>query len=260
MVSAQLLDTNGKHVGEVSLKDTVFAVPLNKDLLHNALVRQLANARAGSANTKTRAEVSGGGRKPWKQKGTGRARAGSIRSPLWAGGGVIFGPKPRDYSVDMPKKMRKRALACALSVKTESLLVVDDIQKLKATKTKQVVTMLKSLGISGNKILLVLSSNQNEDAQIALAARNIARLKVVQQNDLSVKDLLDCDSVVFTKAAIEAVDQRLDVEEKGSAKAKKTSKIAKPVKASATTSTKKTSSSKTKPAAPKTKSANPGAE
>ena len=223
MVSAQLVDINGKHVGEVSLKDAVFAAPLNKDLLHNALVRQLANARAGSANSKTRAEVRGGGRKPWRQKGTGRARAGSIRSPLWEGGGVIFGPKPRDHSLDMPKKMRQRALACALSTKAESLVVVDDFQKLKSGKTKQVAAMLQSLGISGNKILLVLGGDQKEDAQVAMAARNIRHLKVVSQNDLSVKDLLDCASVVFSKSAIEAVDKRLDTEKKAAISARKTS-------------------------------------
>lgn len=218
MVSAQLLDTNGKKVGEVALKDSVFAAPLNKDLLHNALVRQLANARAGSANTKTRAEVSGGGRKPWRQKGTGRARAGSIRSPLWEGGGVIFGPKPRDFSLDMPKKMRQRALACALSARAESLLVVDDIQKLKQGKTKEVAAMLEKLGVAGNKILLVLSGNQNEDAHVAVAARNISRLKVVQQSDLNIKDLLDSASVIFTKSAIEAVDKRLGTEKKSQVK------------------------------------------
>lgn len=209
MATAQLVDTSGKKTGEVTLSDAVFAAQLNKDLLHNALVRQLANARAGSANTKTRAEVAGGGRKPWKQKGTGRARAGSIRSPLWEGGGVIFGPKPRDHSLKMPKKMRQHALACALSAKTSSLIVVDDLAGLKQGKTKEVATMLGKLGLTGSKILLVLDSVQSENSKVALAARNIANLKVVQEGNLNVKDLLDCTSIVITRAAVETVDKRL---------------------------------------------------
>src|SRR5262249_10901189 len=146
MTSAQLVNLKGKSVGEVTLNDAVFGVEPNADLLYDALVRQLANARAGTAKAKTRSEVAGGGRKPWRQKGTGRARAGSTRSPLWAGGGVIFGPKPRDYSLSMPKKMRQQALKSALSARKDALVVVKDFSELKEPKTKQMHAALSELG------------------------------------------------------------------------------------------------------------------
>lgn len=210
---ANIINATGAVVGERNVPE-IFQRDFSDKLavIYRAVHREFANPRAGTASTLKRDEVSGGGRKPWRQKGTGKARAGSIRSPLWEGGGVIFGPKPREFSLDMPKKMRKRALACALSAKTEDFVVVDDIQKLKQGKTKEVAALLKSLGIAGNKILLVLDDDQAQNSKVAVAARNIRHLKVVRENDLSVKDLLDCKSVVFSKSAIEAVDKRLTAE------------------------------------------------
>src|SRR3982750_3709820 len=151
MTSAQVLDLKGNKVRELGLEDEVFGVTPNVGLMHSALVRQLANSRSGAANTKTRAEVRGGGRKPWKQKGTGRARAGSIRSPLWAGGGVTFGPKPRDYTQSLPKKVRQLALRSALAARRDQFVVVqnfdglfksapkagDDESKIEQPKTKE---------------------------------------------------------------------------------------------------------------------------
>src|SRR5690554_5249815 len=152
-----VLNMAGEQVGEVELSDAVFAAPINRGLMHQALVRQLANARAGTHKTKTRSEVRGGGRKPWRQKGTGRARHGSIRSPVWVGGGTVFGPHPRSYRQKMPKKMRQAALRSALSVKAGSgqIIVVDDLS-MEAPKTKEMVRVLTSLGIDGQSALILL--------------------------------------------------------------------------------------------------------
>ena len=146
MTPAQVVDLKGKKVSDLELAADVFAIEPNVGVLHSALIRQLANARRGSANTKTRSEVRGGGRKPWRQKGTGRARAGSIRSPLWAGGGVTFGPKPRDYSIAMPKKQRVLALKSALAAQSENIVVVQDFDKFTEAKTKQFAQVLKEIG------------------------------------------------------------------------------------------------------------------
>src|ERR1700733_8561591 len=143
MTSAQVVDLKGKKLSEVQLSDEVFGITPNVGVIHSALLRQLANARSGSANTKTRSEVRGGGRKPWRQKGTGRARAGSIRSPLWEGGGVTFGPKPRDFSQSMPKKQRVLALKSALAAKKDNLVIVQDFASITEGKTKQVASALK---------------------------------------------------------------------------------------------------------------------
>jgi large subunit ribosomal protein L4 len=214
MTSVQLVNLVGKSTGTINLDDAVFGVEPNKDLLHGALLRQLANGRAGSANTKTRAEVSGGGRKPWRQKGTGRARAGSIRSPLWEGGGVTFGPKPRDFAIDMPKKMRRQAIRSALSAKKEAIVVVESFADLKQAKTKEMVASFKGMGIVGKKILLVLDYVGADSINAQRCARNIDRVKVIHHNDLNVKDLLDADSIVVTKAAVELVEKRLTEPEK----------------------------------------------
>lgn len=208
MTSAQLVNLKGKSQGEISLNEAVFGLEPNTDVLFNALQRQLANARSGSANCKTRSEVRGGGRKPWRQKGTGRARAGSIRSPLWAGGGVIFGPKPRDFSIAMPKKMRQLALKSALSARKEDLVVVSDFADLKHGKTKEFAQALKDLGLADKKTLLVLDFGCEECTKVQRAARNIATMKVVHVNDLNVKDLLDCQSVLTTKKVIEILNDR----------------------------------------------------
>ena len=144
-MSKQLLNTNGEALGEITLAKEVFGVEPNLHVMHLALRRQLNNARQGSACAKTRAEVSGGGKKPWKQKGTGRARAGSLRSPLFAGGGVIFGPKPRSYEINMPQKARKLALKSALSAREEQLVIVKDFSAITEPKTKLMAGIIKSL-------------------------------------------------------------------------------------------------------------------
>ena len=209
MTSTQVLDLKGKKVGELQLEDSVFAAELKVGPMHQAVIRQLANARAGSANTKTRAEVRGGGRKPWRQKGTGRARAGSIRSPLWHGGGVVFGPKPRDYSVSMPQKMRHVAVRSALSVAKDKLVVVKDFDGLSAPKTKEFAQVLKALNIEcGTKVLVVLANTkEGAGATVYRAARNIDKLKVIAANQVNVKDLLHFDVILTSEDAIELLNK-----------------------------------------------------
>ena len=208
MTSAQLVNLEGKKVGEVSLNDSVFGLEPNTAVLFEALQRQLSNARAGTASAKTRAEVAGGGRKPWRQKGTGRARAGSIRSPLWSGGGVTFGPKPRDYSTAMPKKVRQLALKSALAARAEMLVVVKDFASLSAAKTKTMATVFSSLGLTGKKVLLVLDFACDTCQLVSRAARNIERVKVINLNDLNVKDLLECEAVLTTERTLQAIHNR----------------------------------------------------
>ncbi len=205
MTAVQILDLKGNKVRELNLSDEVFAVQPSVGTVHTALVRQLANARSGSANTKTRAEVRGGGAKPWRQKGTGRARAGSKRSPLWEGGGVIFGPKPRDYSFAMPRKMRLVAIKSALTAKRDNLIVVKDFDELKQSKTKEAVQVLKNLEIANREVLIVLDFASENSSRFALAARNLPNVKVIHVNNLNVKDLLHAKSVLTTESAIEVM-------------------------------------------------------
>ena len=207
-MSKQLLNTNGEKLGEITLNEAVFGVEPNLHVMHLALRRQLNNARQGSASCKTRAEVSGGGRKPWKQKGTGRARAGSLRSPLFAGGGVIFGPQPRDYSFNMPQKARKLALKSALSARSEQMVVVKDFSTITEPKTKLMVSALKSLNVSG-KTLIVADVKAAENKYLELAARNIPSVRIILPSNLNVKDLLEADSVVITESAVNDITERL---------------------------------------------------
>ena len=207
-MSKQILSTNGEKLGEITLNEAVFGVEPNLHVMHLALRRQLNNARQGSANCKTRAEVSGGGRKPWKQKGTGRARAGSTRSPLFAGGGVIFGPKPRNYDLAMPQKARKLALKSALSAREAQLVVVKDFSAISEPKTKLLTASLKSLQVSG-KVLLIADTNLDENKNLLLAGRNIPTLKMILPSNLTVKDLLEADFVVITESAINDITERL---------------------------------------------------
>ena len=188
MTQKTLLNIQGSQIGEMNLDDKVFAVEPNIHVMHLALKRQLNNARQGSANSKTRAEVSGGGRKPWKQKGTGRARAGSIRSPLFAGGGVSFGPKPRDYATNLPQKARKLALKSALSAKLEAVTVVKDFSELTEPKTKVMAKILSDIKVSG-KILNITDIKTEENKKLELAARNIASVKILFPSNLNVKEL-----------------------------------------------------------------------
>ena len=203
-----ILSTDGKQVGQISLDEKVFGVEPNIHVMHMAVRRQLNNGRQGTACAKTRAEVSGGGKKPWKQKGTGRARAGSTRSPLFEGGGVIFGPKPRDYGFQMPQKARRLALRSALSARVENTVLVKDFSQITEPKSKLMVQAMKSLNVSG-KVLIVADTKAAENAHLALAARNIPSLKVILPSNLNVKDLLEADSVVLTEAAVNEITERL---------------------------------------------------
>ena len=203
----EILSTSGEKLGAISLSESVFGVEPNLHVMHLALRRQLNNARQGSACAKTRAEVRGGGRKPWKQKGTGRARAGSLRSPLFAGGGVSFGPKPRDYSFSMPQKARQLALKSALSARTEQLVVVKDLS-IAEPKTKLMMSVLDSLKVAG-KILIIADVKAAENNNLELAARNIPSVKLLLPSNLNVKDLLEADNVIITESAVNEITERL---------------------------------------------------
>lgn len=204
----EILSITGESLGAISLSESVFGVEPNLHVMHLALRRQLNNARQGSACSKTRAEVRGGGRKPWKQKGTGRARAGSLRSPLFAGGGVSFGPKPRDYSFSMPQKARQLALKSALSARNEQLVVVKDFSGIAEPKTKLMMSVLDSLKVAG-KILVIADYRTDENKNLALASRNIPSVKLLLPTNLNVKDLLEADSVVITEAAVNEITEKL---------------------------------------------------
>lgn len=203
-----ILSTSGKQVGQITLDEKVFGVEPNLHIMHMALRRQLNNARAGSANCKTRSEVAGGGRKPWKQKGTGRARAGSLRSPLFAGGGVSFGPKPRDYSFSMPQKARRLALKSALSARIANTILVKDFSEIKEAKTKLIADSLKALKVEG-KILIIADVKAAENTNLELAARNLPNVRIILPSNLNVKDLLEADNVIITEAAINEITERL---------------------------------------------------
>jgi large subunit ribosomal protein L4 len=235
MTSAQVLDSKGNKVREIGLDDDVFGITPNKGLLHTALLRQLANGRSGSANSKTRAEVRGGGKKPWRQKGTGRARAGSIRSPLWEGGGVIFGPKPRDFSIALPKKQRVLALKSALAAQRDNLVVIETFEAAKNGKTKEFVAALKVLNLEGKKIVVVTENNDADAKLVQRAARNIHNVVVLQVSNLNVKDLLHADAVLIAEKGLEAVNNRFKnlPQEKESDAATEKSKAKAPKKAAA---------------------------
>ena len=207
-MSKEILNTNGEKLGEITLNENIFGVEPNLHVMHMALRRQLNNARQGSACAKTRAEVSGGGKKPWKQKGTGRARAGSLLSPLFAGGGVVFGPKPRSYAFNMPQKARKLALKSALSARQDQLIVVKDFSTITEPKTKLMVSALKSLNVSG-KVLIVADTKAAENKFLELSARNIPSVKMILPSNLNVKDLLEADFVVMTEASVKDITERL---------------------------------------------------
>ena len=200
--------TNGSSLGQIDLDDNVFGVDPNVHLMHLALRRQLNNARTGSANSKTRSEVRGGGKKPWKQKGTGRARAGSLRSPLFAGGGVIFGPKPRSYSFSIPSKARKVALKSALSARAEDLVIVKDFSSLEQPKTKEFAKILEALKVTG-KVLVIAELSTAENNNLELAARNLPNVRLILPSNINVKDILEADSIIATESAINDITERL---------------------------------------------------
>ncbi|XFA74114.1 50S ribosomal protein L4 [Thermosynechococcaceae cyanobacterium Okahandja] len=206
MVACVVKDWQGAERGEATL-DLATAKPETANhIVHRALVRQLANARQGTVSTKTRAEVRGGGRKPWRQKGTGRARAGSIRSPLWRGGGVIFGPKPRDYTQKMNRKERRLALRTALMSRTADLIVVEEFaDQLPRPKTKELVTALQRWGVEPEQTVLLLVDELAE--MVVLSARNVPTLKILRADQLNIFDLLHADRIVATTAAIAKIQE-----------------------------------------------------
>jgi large subunit ribosomal protein L4 len=206
MVDCVVKDWQGADAGQASIELKVAREESAAHVVHRALVRQLANQRQGTASTKTRAEVRGGGRKPWRQKGTGRARAGSIRSPLWRGGGVIFGPKPRDYTIKMNRKERRLALRTAFQSRVADLIVVEDFTaQLPRPKTKEMVQALSRWGIEPDKKVLIIMAERNET--VYLSARNIEKLRLISANNLNVFDLLAADHIVATPAALEKIQE-----------------------------------------------------
>ncbi|MDB9312285.1 50S ribosomal protein L4 [Spirulina sp. CS-785/01] len=206
MVTTVVKNWEGEESGEATLDLKVAKEENAAHIVHRALVRQHANARQGTASTKTRAEVRGGGRKPWRQKGTGRARAGSIRSPLWKGGGVIFGPKPRDYSKKMNRKERRLALRTALNSRLDDLIVVEEFaDQFTRPKTKQLVTALKRWGVSEDEKALLLLPQKDEN--VYLSGRNVANLKLGLANYLNIHDLLVADKIITTSSALAMIQE-----------------------------------------------------
>ncbi|CDC79468.1 MAG: 50S ribosomal protein L4 [Clostridia bacterium] len=203
MLKVDVLDMKGKKVKDIELNENVFGVDVNDIVVHTALVNYLANQRQGTGSTKTRAEVRGGGRKPWRQKGTGRARQGSIRAPQWMKGGIALGPKPRSYKYAIPKKMRKLALKSVLTSKVEEkeLIVVDKLE-LKEIKTKEMVKVLNNLNTK--KALIVLSE---KNLNVQASARNIENVKTTLVNTINVFDLLKYDNLVVTEDAIKKLEE-----------------------------------------------------
>ena len=203
MANVKVYNIEGKEVGTIELNDAVFGVEVNEHLMHMAVVQQLANKRQGTQKAKTRSEVSGGGRKPWRQKGTGHARQGSTRAPQWTGGGVVFAPTPRDYSFKLNKKEKRAALKSALTSRVEeSKFIVVDAMNFEEIKTKNFQAMLNNLSVA--KALVVLEEG-NKNA--VLSARNIANVKTAAVNTINVYDILKYNTVVATKAAVEAIEE-----------------------------------------------------
>ncbi|NJK41641.1 MAG: 50S ribosomal protein L4 [Acaryochloridaceae cyanobacterium SU_2_1] len=206
MVSCVVKDWQGEDSGQAELDLRVAREENAAHIVHRALRRQMNNQRQGTAASKTRAEVRGGGRKPWRQKGTGRARAGSIRSPLWRGGGVVFGPKPRDYSTKMNRKERRLALRTAFTSRLDDMVVVVDFaDQLTRPKTKDLMAAMDRWGINPQgKTLLIVA---NKDETVYLSARNVARLKLIMADHLNVYDLLNADQIVVTASAIAKIQE-----------------------------------------------------
>jgi len=208
-MKVDVYNMEGQKVSEVELPAHIFEAPIRPDLMHQAYVRQMANARLGTHSTKTRGEVSGGGRKPWRQKGTGRARQGSIRAPQWVGGGRVHTPKPRKYTKDMPRKMRRAAMRSALSVKAaeEALVVVDDI-KFETPKTRVMAETLERLVGEGQSALILLPESPRSSEQweiVAKSADNLPYAKTLVANYINIRDLLAYDKVVMPLAALDVI-------------------------------------------------------
>ncbi|MED1205660.1 50S ribosomal protein L4 [Heyndrickxia acidicola] len=206
MPKVALYNQSGSQVGEVELNDSVFGIEPNEHVLFEAIIMQRASLRQGTHKVKNRSEVSGGGRKPWRQKGTGRARQGSIRSPQWRGGGTVFGPVPRSYSYKLPKKVRRLAIKSALSSKVlgENILVLESLS-FDAPKTKEFAAVLKNLSVGKKALVVTDGSNPN----VALSARNIPGITVVEANGINVLDVVSHDKLIVTKAAVEKIEEVL---------------------------------------------------
>lgn len=204
MPKLNVLDVQGKQVGEIELADAVFGITPNEAVLHDAVVMQQASRRRGTHDVKNRSEVRGGGRKPYKQKGTGNARQGSIRSPQWVGGGTVFGPTPRSYAYKLPKKVRRLAIKSALSTKVlENEVVVLDALALEAAKTRELVQVLKNIG--ADQKALIVTDTVEEKA--ALAARNIPGVKLIAAEGVNVLDVLYHDKLILTRGAVNRVEE-----------------------------------------------------
>ena len=203
MANVSVYNMEGKEVGTIELNDAVFGVEVNEHLVHMAVVQQLANNRQGTQKAKTRSEVSGGGRKPWRQKGTGHARQGSTRAPQWTGGGVVFAPVPRDYSFKLNKKEKRAALKSALTSKVQDakLIVVDEL-KFDEIKTKNFANVMSNLKV--NKGLVVIAEN---DANVVLSARNMADVNTTLVNTMNVYDVMNAKTVVLTKDAVAKIEE-----------------------------------------------------
>lgn len=204
MPKIDVVNIKGEKVGDIELSDNIFGVEVRNDILHMSVINQLANKRQGTQSTRTVSEVRGGGRKPWRQKGTGRARQGSIRSAQWTGGGVALGPKPRSYNYTLPKKVRRLALKNALSSKVAAnkIVVLDDIS-FEDIKTKKMVNVLENLKISSSALLVLEDRNIN----VEKSARNIPELKTSFTNTINVYDILKYDSFIITRSAVEKVEE-----------------------------------------------------
>jgi large subunit ribosomal protein L4 len=201
-LKAQVIDATGKKTGDRDLPDGLFGGEINVPLMHQVVVAQRAGIRSGTASTKRRSEVRGGGKKPWRQKGTGRARHGSIRSPIWVGGGSVFGPKPRKYTQRVPKKMRAQAMLSALAAKAQdgSIWVLDGFSE---PKTKTAATCLKAAGVEG-RVLLVVNADDDNTGNVHKAFRNLAKAAFSYDRSLNVHDLLLADAVIFTDSAFDS--------------------------------------------------------
>ncbi len=207
MADIDIKNIENKTIEKVSLKEDVFGLPVKTEILHAAVVNFLANQRQGTHATKTRGKVKGGSNKPWKQKNTGRARAGTIRSPLWKGGGTVFGPHPRDYSYSMNKKQRKLALKTALSAKlSENQIIVVDSLKLDEPKTKNMVSLLDTLGLTGKKVLIV---TKEKDDNVYLSSRNLPYVKVKRASDINTYSVIVNDFILVTKDALMSVQEAM---------------------------------------------------
>lgn len=208
-METKLFNIKGEEIGKIELPEIIFSAKPDPHFLHEVVKYYLAAKRVGTASTKTRGEVSGGGKKPWRQKHTGRARAGSIRSPLWRKGGVVFGPKPRDYSLDIPKAKKIKALIQALSAKySDSQIFVFENFDIEAPKTKILFSLLKTMNLSGKKVLIV---NDKIDEKLLLAARNIPEVEVIDANSLNTYDVLDSNFLLISAESLKILSKRLEL-------------------------------------------------